>query len=956
MNSKCLFLLLLCCSCFGAVSAKTTVHHLRVNAMTAPIGLDAAPLFSWEIASSDRNVLQHFYRIQVYKKGELVWDSGDVASSASNHIRYTGVPLEASTLYSWDVTVGLNSGKRVKSASQGIFQTGLLDSGWSGAQWITYDNRDSVFKKNQRTDKTVMFRSGFTINKPVKSAVLYTTSIGIHDLFLNGRRVGRITNGNDYIYDELKPGWTDVRKTVFYLTYNVTDFLKQGGNAVGAVVSSGWASGEIAHNRYLNPFLSYKAKLIITYEDDTREIKVTNTKDWKSSIDGPWRMADIYAGEDYDARRADAWTTAGFDDGRWHAVREHTEPVGKLIAHIGTPVQVRKDLQTQARQVALYKGTKDNGTDYGEIHLVREIKPGASINLQPGETVILDFGQNLVGWTPIRLHAKEGTKITLRYAEMLNDSGEKRRGNDGPKGTIYTKNLRKARAAVHYTASGSQSGESYRPSMTWFGFRYVEISTDREIDIQDIHAEVISSVGKEKSFVSTNDENVNKLFSNTLWGQRGNFISVPLDCPQRNERMGWLADAQVFARTAMYNANDVVPFYQKWMGDVRDAQDDDGAFPTIAPQTWGSVGKAEAAWADAGIIVPWIVYEMSGNTTVLEENYAAMTRHMDHLRTLRDDSYEYNGGGTKYGDWLAYDETDKRFMSVCYYAYDALLMTKAASALGILADEAKYTQLFEAIKDEFNQRYLTAQGSLSENTQTGYLYALKLGLFPTAEDSTVAVQHLVKLIADNDHKLTTGFLGTAILCQTLSEIGQSDMAYNLLLQRDNPSWLYSVDQGATTIWERWNSYTLKDGFGDARMNSFNHYAYGAVVEWMYAYLAGIKTDGSGFRKILIEPQLDLRKKLPAGQERITEVRGQYDSVNGKIKSAWKVEGSKVTFQVEIPANTTAKFILPKGVHGLPKTGRGVHGVYETDNKQVIVLGSGSYTFRMKLDDALLTKN
>ena len=943
------FFILTVLVCFSVhASAKSTeVSNLQVNFMHNPVGLDKTPLFSWEILSSKHAVSQTAYQIFVYDGKKIVWDSGIVNSSETNNIKYSGNDLQPSTTYTWKVEIVINGSEKIKSNEKAFFETGLLNSGWSGAEWIKYDNTDGIFEKEKQTNKAVMFRSEFKLDKAIKSAKIYTTSLGIHDLFLNGKRVGHQAEKGETMYDELKPGWTDVRKSVFYLSYDVTNYLKKGQNAVGAYVGSGWSSGVIAHHRYKNPAISYKAKLIVEYVDGSKKTIVTNTEDWKSSVNGAIRMADIYAGEDYDARYTNDWTKPNFKGSDWHSVLQNNEVTAQTVAYIGLPVRVRKDLKTIAQQITIYKDIQKNETDFGSVISTKNLSKASSFTLKKGETVILDFGQNLVGWTPLTVKGQAGTKIRIRYAEMLNDSGSKKRGNDGPKGSLYLKNLRKARASVNYIMNGNATSESYTPSMTWFGFRYAEITVDKDVEIKDVYAEVISSIDKEKSSIVTNNLDVNKLFQNTLWGQRGNFISVPMDCPQRNERMGWTADTQVFTKTAMYNSN-ATQFYQKWMGDVRDGQDEDGAFPTIAPQTWGSVGKAEAAWADAGVIVPYMVYTMSGNKSVLEENYEAMSRYMNHLSTNSEGEFKYVGGGTKFGDWLAYKETNKRFISVCYYAYDALLMAEMAKALDKTADAEKYYTLYQNIKTEFNKRYITGKGMLSENTQTAYLYALKLHLFNSKEETEIATQQLVKLLTDNNYKLATGFLGTAILNQTLSEVGQSDMAYNLLLQRDNPSWLYSIDQGATTIWERWNSYTIQDGFGDASMNSFNHYAYGAVVEWMYAYMVGIKTEGAGFRNIIIEPQLDLRKTFPQGQKQITEVKGEYASVNGMIKSHWKINGNQVEYTISIPANTKAQFIVPNTMGNIPKGGEGIQSVSQKEGKTIIELASGDYVFKMNL--------
>ena len=803
-----------------------------------------------------------------------------------------------------------------------------------------------------------MFRSEFALTKEIKSARIYSSGLGVYDLFINGKRVGTPMPGGTTVDDEFKPGWTDYRKTVLYSTYDITNLLTTGVNAIGAQVSSGWFTGNIAHNEYGQHPLAFMAKILLEYTDNTNETLVTNTADWKATTNSPIRTADIYDGETYDARRESNWATTGFDDSEWKETEINDYFTGDILAFTGQPVRVRHELERTPQTTTIYNGTKPNGTTYGEINVVRTLSNISSFALAKGETAIIDFGQNMVGWINFKLTGTRGTRLTARFAEMLNDSGAGSRGNDNAKGTLYLRNLRTAKATLRYLLKGDEQGETYNPTMTFFGFRYCEIMATDDVVFEYIKGEVVGNVNEENSTFVTNNELVNKLYSNVLWGQRGNFLSVPTDCPQRDERLGWLGDTQIFSRAAAYNA-DVASFFRKWIKDVRDSQQPDGTYPGVAPSTW-NVGNGRSAWAEAGIIVPWNVYLMYNDKNILSDQYESMEKFMGWMEQQKFDGYLYNGGDPLYGDWLAYEETDKRFISVCYYAYVAQLMTKISKALSQSAGDvydlnaAKYQTLYNNIKAEFQSRYFNPRtGLLRVITQTAYLLALKYDLFPDQESTNAAVTYLVTKIKNNGNKLKTGFVGTGILNQTLSEYGASDMAYNLLLQRNDPSWLYSVDQGATTIWERWNSYTIANGFGDPSMNSFNHYSYGAVSEWMYRYMAGIETDENnpGFKHFILQPTPDLRD-VPV-EERITKVDAVYASCYGDIKSKWEQKADKnFTYSVTIPANTTATLYILKTngttqikQNGIPaKDVAGVISFIEEGNRFILELQSGSYTF------------
>jgi len=810
-----------------------------------------------------------------------------------------------------------------------------------------------------------MFRTDFNLDKVVASARIYTSALGIFDLFINGKRVGTIKDDNTTVYDELKPGATEYGKRTYYLTYDVTKLLQSGTNVVGAQVSSGWWNGGVVHGMYggTNGFI---AKMDIKYTDGTTKTIVTEPATWVSSTSGPVLMGDIYNGETYDARNEKDWTNPAYDDKDWYKTAINSEFKGKLYGFVGPTVQVRDSLRITPIKLTVYKGTAVpvGSVDYGEIIKISETTTPGTVVLKKGETAIYDLGQNMVGWVKFTVKGTAGSKMKLRFSEMLNSTGTKTRGDDGAAGSIYTANLRSAKATINYTLKGVDN-ETYNPSTAFFGFRYCEVTATQDIEITSLKGEVVGSVTEEGSTMETSNSLVNRLYKNVIWGQRGNFLSIPTDCPQRDERQGWCGDAQVFCRTAAYNA-DVSSFFRKWMSDMRDSQRSDGAYPVIAPYSWG-VGYGAGAWSEAGIIIPWTMYQMYADKGIMEENFVSMEKYMVWLAAQKGGGYLYNGAGTAYGDWLSKESTDSRYVSVCYYAYAAQLMAKMSKVLSTVSGDAyavkalKYDTLFTNIKTEFQKRYISATtGALKQNSQTTILLALKLGLYQDDATKTTATALLNTKIKNNGYKLTTGFIGTGTLNQTLSEVGNNDMAYNLLLQRNNPSWLYSVDQGATTIWERWDSYTVATGFNDVNMNSFNHYSYGAVAEWMYRYMAGIEVDESnpGFKHIILQPNPDMRTVFPTGQTAITDVKAKHASYYGNIESSWvKNADESFTYTISVPANTTATLNLP--IHSSKDEifegttpaadAEGVTLVSKGETKAVYTLKSGSYVFTMKLD-------
>ena len=753
-----------------------------------------------------------------------------------------------------------------------------------------------------------VFYKHFKIKKDIKNCIINITSLGCFNLYVNGSKVGN---------DELMPGWTDFNKRVLYYTYDLTGIITKGKNAVAVPVSLGWWAGRISLNTYKDNDIAFICEIKIEYEDGTIEYICSDTG-WRGTTSGPVRYADIWDGEVYNANYDSYEEISTYDypvSRVWKKPFEFKGFKGVISPMVGPTVKIRDFLDMKPVSATVYNGIVDNGSELGKINIIKQLdaeNAPKNIVLKKGETVVYDMSQNMVGWAHFTVKGQKDTLVTLRHAEMLNDSGKFSRGNDGPDGSLYTANYRSAKAKAKYTLCGKENGEEYRPAFTFFGFRYVEITATEDIEILNFKCDVVGSDTKETGFIETSHKDINKLFSNVLWGQRGNYLSVPSDCPQRDETLGWTGDTQIFANTAAYNA-DVKGFFHKWLQDARDSQHESGAYTDVIPAS-RVITAGGAGWSDAGIIVPYVIYTMYGDTDIIKECYESMYDYMSWLSTKG-----YEGPTQRYGDWLAYEPTDRRFVSIAYYAYDSLLFSKMNKAISETEGDlyhrrsVEYMELYNKIKKHFQSIYVDENGKLTQDSQTAYLMAIKFDLLPE-ECREKAIKVLDEKIKKNGYKLSTGFLGTGILTQTLSEVGLSNLAYSLLLQTEDPSWLYSVYQGATTVWERWNSYTLEKGFGDVGMNSFNHYAYGAVVEWMYKYMLGIVVDEDkpGFKHIILKPQPDLRtaEELPSGQENVRWARGEFDSVAGKIKVSWNIEESSFTYNVSIPKNTTATLYMP----------------------------------------------
>ena len=818
------------------------------------------------------------------------------------------------------------------------FESKVCEHPWQSPQ-RGYNNREIALEE-QKGILTVM--KAFSLSDGIRSAKLRITSLGIFEAIVNGKRVG-CGNGE---YDELAPLWTDYNYRVFEYEYDIMPYLKKKGeNRFTARVSAGWWAGRISFGYYGFKPTALCAEIELTYKDGREEL-IASGKDFLAAVAGPVLFADIWDGEFFDARIPDPAVKP--ESVSWVPAEKFTDYTCKIVPFEGAPVRVTG--YHAPISAVVWKETKNNGNEYGRI---RETSKAVGDNcekvkLRAGQHLMLDFGQNMVGRPSIAVKASDGTEIKCLFAEMLNDSGDPKRGNDGPEGSIYIKNYRSALARFDYIAASGSSRKALnivRPLHTFYGFRYLEITSDRDIEVECVTAETVGSELETLGCFECSDAEVNKLYSNIEWGMKGNYLSVPTDCPQRDERLGWTGDTQVFCGAASYIA-DTDPFLRKWLGDARDSQKGyGGEYCDVIPRVFGGKGHGgNAAWGDAGIIVPYKLWQMYGDIEVIAENYDAMEAYMSYLS-----QYGLEGPNTAYGDWLNYEITDKRYIAVCYYAYDALLMEKFSAQLGKGEREEYYRDLRKKIIARYFEKYVS-DGEIKEKTQTGYLLPIAFDMID-GELLDRTVELLAEKIKGNNYTLSTGFVGTGILNQTLSKVGLDKLAYSLLLNTADPSWLYSVRQGATTVWERWNSYTKATGFGHVGMNSFNHYAYGAVAEWMYATMAGIRPDPDypGFEeRFILAPVPDTRsdEELPEGQKRITSVSAAYRG----IISRWEYENGRFVWSFTIPYGTArVEFPLLYGQNNIELNGvlfdkKELHGSIE-NKKMIFELSAGRYTVK-----------
>ena len=898
-------------------SDSTTVADLRCEYLVNPMGIDiTAPRLSWILKSGRRACVQNAYQVLVASSAETLeankgdlWNSGKVKSDQSNQIVYKGKPLKSRMRCYWKVRVWDNSGRVSGFSDPAAWTMGLLEPADWQAKWIGYDAPPSAVYNEAKPPKEDLvlppppyLRKSFLLNKPVKRAVVYASALGLYELHINGKRVGK---------DYFTPGWTDYTKRVYYQTYDVTDLLTPSGNAIGAILADGWYAGYIGFGKKREHYGSEPrlfVQLEIEYTDGTRQVIATD-ESWKTAY-GPIFEADFLMGETYDGRKElTDWCTYWFNDAAWDNVAVTDKIDAVIQAYPGVPVQ--KVLQIDAKKIA---------------------EPSKA-------SYVFDMGQNFAGWVRLKASGQAGTKIVLRFAEMLN-----------PDGTIYTKNLRAARCTDTYILKGSGE-ETWEPSFTYHGFRYVEVTGyPGQPALDAITGVVVQSNTPRVGFFKCSNPMVNQLYSNIVWGQRSNFIEVPTDCPQRDERLGWTGDAEIFIRTATYNM-DVSAFFTKWLIDLEDAQSPQGAFPDVAPRKV-AMGDGTAAWGDAGVICPWTIYKVYDDKRVIDKHFESMKKWIAYLRTNSKDLLRPNKG---YGDWVSIgSDTPKDVIATAYFAYSTRLLSKMAAAIGRGSEAKEYEELFGQIRDAFNKAYVSEDGRIKGDTQTCYLLGLYFDLLPT-DKRRMAADHLVERIKAKDWHLSTGFVGLSYLLPTLTETGHLDVAYRLLENDTFPSWGYSIKNGATTIWERWDGWTAEKGFQDPGMNSFNHYAFGSVGRWLFNTVAGIDTDGPGYKTIIIHPQPGVPISQKNGEigspGNMTSAKASYDSINGNIISDWQLKNGTFTFNVTIPANTTAMVYIPadsaKNITESGKPAVKAEGVRFQQIKQgtaLFIVGSGQYQF------------
>ena len=958
--------------CGSSASAQIVAETLRCEYLTDPLAIEEPkPRLSWTLRAHDRGQWQTAYRVVVASSKENlaggnwdVWDSGRVESSQTAHVEFGGRVLASRERCFWKVMAWDRDGAAGAWSEVAFWEMGLLRPEDWVAQWIEAEPRaiDIEIVKAEyctldgsvRRDVTALvallvakgeswtannealggdpaygvrkrlevrcrigeaevvahcaenarvmlpqhrypyLRRTFEVDRPVRSARLYATALGVYEMQINGQRVG------DH---HLAPGWTDYRKRVRYQVFDVTEQLKKGDNVIGAMVGPGWFAGRagLFHARaFYGSTPALLAQLEVTYEDGSVERVVTDGL-WRRH-DGPLLAADLMDGETHDATAEIVeWSAPAVSDAAWETVQTREEN-RTLVTEVDQPVRV----------VALL--------------------PARSVTEPIAGRYTFDMGQNMVGVVRLRVAAPRGTVITIRHAEMLN-----------PDGTIYTANLRGAAATDVYICRGD-GVEEWQPRFTFHGFRYVELEgLPTEPGLGTVTGMVLATDLPEAGTFACSDDALNQLHSNIVWGFRGNALSIPTDCPQRDERMGWMGDAQVFAPTAAY-ITDVAAFMSKWMTDVRDAQRADGAHADVAPVMHG-LNYGTPAWGDAGTIVPWSVYQAFGDTRVLEHNIESMMRWVEWSHQSSTDLIRDKARGNDYGDWLSVNaNTPKDLIGTAYFAHSTDITARALRVLGRDAEAEEHEQLFDSIRAAFARRYIDSDGRVAGQTQCGYLLALRFGLVPQ-DLREAAFGHLVHDLESRDWHLSTGFVGVSHLLAVLSEGGRDDLAYRLLMQDTFPSWLFSVRHGATTIWERWDGWTPEGGVHpDPGMNSFNHFAFGSCGAWMYEAVGGIARPSgeAGFSRFEVRP----RVKGP-----LAWVRASHNSIQGRIETEWRRDGERLMLSVTVPVNTTARVLIPAdAASDVLESGvalvdaPGVEMLGREAGAVVVRVGSGRYDF------------
>ncbi|GAB3927003.1 glycoside hydrolase family 78 protein [Larkinella terrae] len=913
--------------------------NLRTEYKLNPVVDAAKPRLSWELTSAVRGQLQTAYQIRVASSPDLLaadkadlWNSAKTNGSATNQIEYAGKPLASRTICYWQVRSWDKTGQPGPWSSTARWEMGLLNKSDWKADWIGNDLTALGKGKVYHLPPAPFFRKETQLKAAVKQARLYVTSLGLYEFQINGKRVGK---------DHFTPGWTDYNKRVYYQTYDVTTDVKTGKNALGAIVSEGWYAGYLGYALLIgNPVVKnfygdvplLKAQLEIEYANGEKETIATD-QSWKTNH-GPILEADILNGETYNANlEFGNWSQPGFADTNWKNSTVYPDKA--------------------ERKIEVYPGN--------QIQVFQELK-SKTVTSKAGGKYLFDLGQNFAG--VVRLHVKgnKGDTIRLRFGEMLFPNGE-----------IMTENLRKARAIDTYILKGDKNGETWMPKFTYHGFQYVEAAGFKTAPGLDaITGIVLTSATPQAGSLETDNPMINKLYQNIVWTQRSNYFDIPTDCPQRDERLAWTGDAQAYIKSATFN-NDIAPFFTKWLVDLNDAQRPNNAYPLYAPAP--NVRKTDTyspGWSESGIVCPYTIYKTYGDTRVIRQFWPNMVAYLKFMEEKSKGEYVYKErsfedispkGG--YGDWLSVGKkTPPDLLATLYYGYCASLMAEMAKAVGKTEESVYYEGIFNKIKQAFLNHYTDQTGKFKTNssaygdgegyviegksgfdghTQTAYANAIYMHML-TPEHDQKAGNWLADLIKENDNKLATGFLGLKPLLPALSATGHTKEAYQLLLSTEYPSWGFEVINGANTIWERWNSYIKGKGFeNNSGMNSFNHYAFGSVNEWLFGNAAGLKVGEAGYKTFTIRPEI--------AAEGIRSVKASYYSMNGLIETAWKKEGSTVSFKTTVPVNTTATVFIPttnpatvkESVKAL-KTNPAIRVKAFKDGYLQVEIGSGTYQF------------
>ncbi len=854
-------------------SLRFEYYHYNTDALG--VGT-ASPRVSWVVEAANANWCQAAYEMELYDEvGNVCGRTGRVSSEQSVLVAWPFEPLRSRERVSLRLRVWGSDGRPSQWSRAATVEAGLLQTDDWTAQFVT-----PAWEKDGQSSP--LLRREFEVAAGMSRARLYITSLGVYEAQINGQVVG------DHV---LAPGWTVYPSRLLYQTFDVTDLLQPGSNALGAILADGWYRGRLGFNggqsNIYGDRLALLAQLEITYEDGRSERIVTD-QHWRAAT-GPILASSLYDGETYDARlERVGWSTPGYDDGDWAAVETIEQDLTRLAAPIGPPVR-RTDLLT----------------------------PVAVITSPAGRT-ILDFGQNLVGRLRLTVRGEVGQKITLRHAEVLEH------------GELGTRPLRMAKATDEYIMCG-EGEETWEPRFTFHGFRYAEVTGwPGELSGADIVAVVCHSDMERTGWFECSDPLLNRLHENVVWSMRGNFFSIPTDCPQRDERLGWTGDIQVFAPVASF-LYDTTGFLASWLRDLEAEQVVAGMVPYVVPNILprtlpddiGGKTVPTAAWGDAAVLVPWTLYQRYGDQGVLETQFESMRAWVDLLTTLTGERLLWNSG-FQFGDWLdpiaptdnpSVTRTNPAIVATAYFARSAEILGRAAETLGRDEEATRYLSLAARVRDAFDAEYVTAAGRVLSDSETAYALVLQFDLLKGEEQRRYAGQQLAQLVRQSGYHINTGFVGTPLICDALCAAGEYETAYRLLMQRECPSWLYAVTMGATTIWERWDSMLPDGSINPGDMTSFNHYAFGAVADWLHRVVAGLAPAEPGYRRLTIAPH-------PGGN--LTHARASLRTPYGLAESAWTIEHGEITLKVTVPPSTTASVIVPGSSQEAIVVGSGIH--------------------------------